>query len=408
MLSKSDIDINQFLPFFAREHVPVAFLVPTETGYEKSIMDATQNVRDLFKEAGIHDYAEQGQGPENKVLIRSFFLLSDRLVDTEASLYRPITKKGDPRIWFRNLKKYCQPCNLLALFVVDGCIYVVNLSDERIRNSLLSENGFAHTILRHALNADSKVYKELLGKLKDLHDQGYVKSISYSDHNVGDTLEYYLGIKANSSKLPDYKGIELKTTRMEPEKSTHKLTLFAQSPDWENSRLKNASQILDEWGYMSESKGVMRRNLNCTISALSPNPQGLYLSVLENRKILMNYGIKDNQTLEVVQWKLDDLKARLKEKHHDTFWINASTEIRSGIEYFRYDAVTYTSKPNVYLLNHLLDNGTITLDYAMHIKPDGKPRDHGYLFRIAKDNFYLLFPDPQYFDLETLDMTKLA
>ena len=41
MLSKSDVDINAFIPFFAEERVPVAFLVPTETGYNKAIMDAT-------------------------------------------------------------------------------------------------------------------------------------------------------------------------------------------------------------------------------------------------------------------------------------------------------------------------------------------------------------------------------
>lgn len=55
MLAMSDINIDQFIPLFAEAGVPVAFLVPTPTGYGKSIMDAIGPVRDLLKEEGIHD-----------------------------------------------------------------------------------------------------------------------------------------------------------------------------------------------------------------------------------------------------------------------------------------------------------------------------------------------------------------
>lgn len=34
MLAMSDVNIEQFLPLFANTGVPVAFLVPTPTGYE--------------------------------------------------------------------------------------------------------------------------------------------------------------------------------------------------------------------------------------------------------------------------------------------------------------------------------------------------------------------------------------
>lgn len=41
MLKMSDTPIRGFLPFFANVGLQVAFLVPTPTGYQKSIMDAT-------------------------------------------------------------------------------------------------------------------------------------------------------------------------------------------------------------------------------------------------------------------------------------------------------------------------------------------------------------------------------
>ena len=62
MLAMADTNIGQFLPVFAELGISVAFLVPTPTGYEKSIMDATIPVRQLLREANIHDYDQQKQG----------------------------------------------------------------------------------------------------------------------------------------------------------------------------------------------------------------------------------------------------------------------------------------------------------------------------------------------------------
>lgn len=38
MLAMADTNLEQFLPIFAGTGVPVAFLVPTPTGFEKSII----------------------------------------------------------------------------------------------------------------------------------------------------------------------------------------------------------------------------------------------------------------------------------------------------------------------------------------------------------------------------------
>ena len=59
MLATTDTPIEQFLPIFAQASVAVAFFVPTQTGYEKSMMDATAPVRDLLVNADVHDYGAQ-------------------------------------------------------------------------------------------------------------------------------------------------------------------------------------------------------------------------------------------------------------------------------------------------------------------------------------------------------------
>lgn len=55
MLSMSDTPIADVLRYFADRGIGAAFLVPTPTGYEKSIMDAIAPFRSFLQDAGIHD-----------------------------------------------------------------------------------------------------------------------------------------------------------------------------------------------------------------------------------------------------------------------------------------------------------------------------------------------------------------
>ena len=156
-------------------------------------MDAIAPVRQLLFDAQVHDYDKQLQGPENKVLVPTHFVNEDNLTSSAASLYRPVTKKGDPRIWFSNLRRYCQPCNLLALVVIEKEIYVFNLSNPTVAAGL-KQRGFAYSILEEAVQKDAAIAKELLSKLRAIHQQGFLRSITPGDPGVGDTLENALGM----------------------------------------------------------------------------------------------------------------------------------------------------------------------------------------------------------------------
>ena len=260
MLKMSDTPIRGFLPFFANVGLQVAFLVPTPTGYQKSIMDATLPLREMLREAGIHNYAEQKQGPKFKALVKTYYLAPDRMIETEASLYRPITKQGDPRIWFYNLKQYCVPCNLLAVLANKGNMYVLNLSNEEIVESMNS--GFIREVIQQFVDDDNAIAKELLAKIQEIHNRGFLPSITVGDPGVGDTLENALGISRNPSKLPDYKGIELKASRTSTynkTKTSNRVNLFTQVPDWANSRGMDRVKLLDTYGYWAEQKDGSQR-----------------------------------------------------------------------------------------------------------------------------------------------------
>ena len=399
MLSMTDTPLETVIPYFVETNTSVAFLVPTPTGYEKSIMDATKPLRELLKFAKVHDYEKQGQGQENKVIIESHFVTKDDVINTTASLYRPNTKNGDPRIWFSDLKKYCKPCNLLAILVFNKELYVINLSDKEIQDSLFNR-GHVFSYLELSLNEYVSTAEELLEKLHEIHRRGFIPSVTAGDPGVGDTLENALGISRNNSKSPDYKGIELKAIRISKngeKRTVTRSTLFTKVQDFGLSY----SEILDKYGKVQIPRGQTepRKQIYETLSTKKYNAYGLKLAVDYDADKLNLIDDAEPTPNLVSSWDLDILRKTLLTKHPETFWVKAASEIREDWEYFRYDKVVHTRNPNALLLAPLIDNGEITADLAAHIKPDGSYRDHGLLFKILPENIHDLLGEEKKYDL---------
>lgn len=396
MLKTSNTSVEEALKLFNGAGVATGLLVPTATGYKKSIMDATMSFRDFLRETGVHEYSTQRQGPKRYVPAK--FVLPDTCVTSKASLYRPVTKKGDPRIWFGNLKRYCRPTDLLAVVSCGGELCVFNMSNPDVVRAFGMPGSYPHEILAECSEVISPTAKELLDKLRAIHKQGFVLGVSHGDTNVGMTLEKLLGIPPNALKTPDYKGIELKASRklgkaVSQISKTKKVTLFTNTPDWKRSKF-TAEEILKTFGYIGDGN---RLQLYCTVSN-QLNAQGLYLDA-HNEVDLINKAKTEQYNGEVAVWAIDTLKMRLSEKHHETFWVQAASEVCDGKEYFQYDLVRHTRKPNTANLVSLFDAGIITLDYAMYLKPTGHVRDHGYLFRTTSDKFSHIFPLERVYDL---------
>lgn len=398
MLKMSDTNIEKFIPLFSATGVSVAFLVPTPTGYGKAIMDATETVRALLRESGTHNYEIQGQGTEAKHLVESYFVHADYLEETVTSLYRPVTKKGDPRIWFSRLKQYCQPCNLLALIVIEQKIYVFNLSNPVVAQSLFA-HGFAYDILLEANHKQNMIAEELLSKLKHIHRKGFLPSITPGDPGVGDTLENALGISRNNSKQPDYKGIELKSSRLTrhgSKRATTRSTLFTRVPDVGMTY----REIVENYGKYQIPRGATEARLQLyeTFRMSRPNAYDLILDIDRAKDDLEILYQKEAKRRYVSGWHMDSLKNALLIKHHETFWVSAVSEDRGGREFFRYEKVIHTKKPNVSLIAPLLEVDKITVDLAAHIT-QGHWRDHGILFKMKPEDLPLLLGSPVEYDL---------
>ena len=230
--------------YLAQKGIDYGLLSITQTGLDKSIMDAVGSLRAYLKERQYHDYDNQSQGTPYKVINPCFLVVSDNEAQNQkVSLYRPETKKGDPRIWIYGLKSSAQPGDEIALIVDKGELYIFNISKLDLS---------VNQVLAQIVNDYEAVAHELLELLQALSKKGPLQSIMKGDTAIGMTIEHALGIPANSSPFPDYKGIELKSSRLN--KASNRTNLFAQVPDWSISTLKSSQQIVDKYGY--ERDGV--------------------------------------------------------------------------------------------------------------------------------------------------------
>jgi hypothetical protein len=370
----------------------VGLLMPTETGLKKSILDATLSIRALLKLNGLHDYGTQPQGDDGKTYLQTVFLSEDKLIGSRTSLYRPHTKKGDPRIWFRGLPAFADKNNILALFLDGNTLVLVNLTKTDIKAVLA--RGMATEMgryLERLSRVTHAVSDELLGRLRDIARQP-VLAVCAGDTAVGRTLETLLGIRQNSSKTPDYKGIELKSYRGG---SVTRSTLFAQVPNWKRSKVGSTGELLDVFGYPGERH---ERQLNCTVSALRHNTQGLRLSLDLEADILAEVSNRKGYG-KVAVWDLPLLHDRLLTKHRETFWVAAKSTRRAGLEEFRFEAVRHTANPSVAQFDELIGSGGITVDHLISRDIGKHPVEKGPLFKVAKNKANLLFPEPRLYSL---------
>ena len=391
MRQLTETEINR-IKLLTENSVELTLIEPTETGLIKSIMDATGSVRTYLKSKEIHDFEMQRQGQESKILVNSFLIKEDVFIASVTSLYRPNTKKGDPRIWFKGLGNYAKAKDILGIIEFQKSLYVLNITQldlERLLTSL-TLNPFQE-LVNQIKQTSNEIADELLNLLNKIAQRGFIPALLNADTAIGRTLETLLGININSSKKPDYKGIELKSYR---DKRGNRKNLFAQVPEWKASKFKSSAEILDNFGY---SRGEDFK-LYCTVSTLVRNSQGLILKVDGNTSQLLENSNKNNIG-DFVVWGLETLHNRLLEKHNETFWIAADSKTIDGKEYFQYKKVEHTKKPIVSQFDILLEQGIITLDHLIKRKATGSVVEKGPIFKIKPNSLELLFPPSQSYSL---------
>ncbi len=391
MRQLTTLELNK-VKALTEKSVDITLIEPTATGLKKSILDATASVRTYLLEHNVHDYQTQLQGQNFKILVDAKFISENKVTNSMASLYRPETKKGDPRIWFRKLGEFSRANDILGIIAFKGGLFVINLTRLNIEKLINSNtNNPLKELVLEINRINFQVAEELLYKLRKIASKGFIPALLSADTSVGRTLEHLLGIDINSSKQPDYKGIELKSFR---QKRSNRKTLFAQVPDWNLSKFKSSAEILNNFGY----KRGLDFKLYCTISSIVRNSQGLKLRIDNKANHLLENSDKANIG-DFVVWALETLHSRLEEKHNETFWISAESKIVDHKEYFAYKKIEHTRKPILSQFDILLEQGLITLDHLIKRNSKGKVIEKGPLFKIRPTALNLLFPPSKVYNL---------
>lgn len=381
------------LGYLQRFHIDFGLLEPTAVGLAKSILDATSDYRDFLARRGIHSFSSQQQGPENKRIVSAHILTAeDWVIPASASLYRPLTKKGDPRVWFTRLANYCKPGDILVSLWFKDSIWVLNATQTDFPEAVKFKPQH-RAILAPLVSDRASIFEEILTMLRDLSSRGYIPTYKRGDTAVGHLLETELGIKANSRKAPDYCGVELKSSRA---RGTASQTMFAKVPAWELSELRSSREILNEFGYWRGDEF----KLYCTVSSLRANSQGLRLSIDEKEGLLWE-GAERRGLERAVAWRISELEEALAAKHADTFWIEADSVVDGGVEKIRFLTARQTTSPVLQQMTPMLKAGRITVDHLIKRKGN-RVSEKGPLFKIAKSHFDELFPEPIFHDLRLI------
>jgi hypothetical protein len=355
-----------------------ALIRMTPTMIDKSIIDASYGLRKILFDNKLIDFKDLTPGGAKKY--KDSIILTDSIIETKTSFYRPKSKNGDPRFWPYNLTKYVKADELIYLTIHENRLIAIPVRDvpsinQNIKNVLGDPE-------------ESEVVVKLKKQLSVLRSIGNIESISPNKRapkDVGMTLEHFLGIKVNSLKTPDYLGkIEIKSKRDDSKKDS----LFSKVPDKEISNYKKVKDIIQKFGYYDK---VNERIALYNDITTKPNNQGLYLFPANDDLILYQKFRKDGSEDEVCAWYYETLKKSLEIKHPTTLWVDAQETLNTeGKIQFKYKNFELTTKPVFSEFISLIERDLINFDWKGHIK-NGKKRDHGPGFRIDKVNRKYLF-----------------
>lgn len=151
ILKKTNSLVDDRIDILKENNILFTTIIPTKTGLEKSIMDATSSVREFFKINGIHDFEAQEKGTDYKIKIKAKYVFEKESKDLDISLYKA-NHRGDSRIWLSSLKEIASPNDVISIILKGAKIYILNISKLEIENLIGKPNLFNDIIINNLQN----------------------------------------------------------------------------------------------------------------------------------------------------------------------------------------------------------------------------------------------------------------
>ena len=233
-------------------------------------------------------------------------------------------------------------------------------------------------VLDHAKKGriqEQEPHEILFHKLRELHRKGPIVVVGKGSGRFGLSLENALGIPQNSSKQPDFMGIELKTKI-----GVTLQTLFSRVPS-KYLGCADKNDLLDRYGYNDAKKG---RAALYTSFCNEPDSLGFYLETKHDKVIVKNDGV------EILEYDTEIIEEALLSKHSQTAYIYLSKAFDKQKEVCQIKSINYCRFPSIIKFLKLIKEGDVYLDFTLSQK-DGKIKDHGFLWRIRSTALQKLY-----------------
>ena len=222
---------------------------------------------------------------------------------------------------------------------------------------------------------------QLVKKISEIKNKGYIKTRRLHDTGIGKTLEDLLGIKENNLRLPDIGEIEIKAKRID---SQSMLTIATKAP-----MPRGVNKVLFE-NYKYKDKGGSYC-LHSTVYSSRCNPQGFKVSLLGGKLKL-----KSRKNIEAY-WPISIFNDVLKSKSDKILLVLAETEGErlTKEEKFRFVEAHLLSNLNIGKFKEAIKKDKLKIDIRIGVyrsgPKKGKYHDHGTGFRINKRDFLHLY-----------------
>ena len=224
----------------------------------------------------------------------------------------------------------------------------------------------------------------LVDKLKRLRRDDFLPVHGAGPGRYGLTLERYLSIPQNSSRSPDFMGIELKT------KYGNTLqTLFSRTPT-RYLACRDKNELVEKFGYYDKAR---KRQALYTSFNNSPDSLGFYLTPTQGRIVV------NKKRVAVLEYDKAALDEALCTKHNETAYVTvAAGKLRNGASACRFEHLLYCKVPSVVCFLRMANDGNVYLDFTLS-KAKGRVKDHGFLWRVPSDALSQLYLETRLIEL---------
>lgn len=228
----------------------------------------------------------------------------------------------------------------------------------------------------------TKTFDEILQRLIQLKNAGYIRTHRAGQTGIGKTLEDLLGIEENNIRISNTTFAEIKSAR---KGSQSMLTLFTKSP----LPQKANTGLLERFGYVApKSRG--RKVLHTTAWATGYNvlkgKPGFKIDVRQGKLVLVS-----GRGEELGHWDESTLRASFEEKLHHLLYVLADCRGSAKQEEFWFNEAWFLSGFNFKDFMNAVNDGIICIDTRIGQYPDGSTHDHGTGFRVFPDKLKLCF-----------------